>query len=508
MQGTPEVGIRKVVIAGGGTAGWMAAALLSKSFSSALDIELVESEQIGTIGVGEATIPPLKLFNDTLGIDENDFLAKTGGTFKLGIQFEGWGSPQDCYMHAFGDIGLDLGLGNFYQYWLRSQREGNRHKLWDYSLNEYAARNNRFDRIEKISGTPMHGIVHAYHLDAGLYAAYLRAYSEARGVRRVEGRIVSVHRDPNEGYVESLQLEDGQVLGADFFIDCTGFRRLIIGEALGVPFEDWTHWLPCDRAMAVPCKPAQPVLPYTRAIARDVGWQWRIPLQHRLGNGHVYCSAQMSEDEAASILLSNLDGETDEDPRPLKFTTGRCREFWHRNCLALGLASGFMEPLESTSIHLIQSCISRFVRHFPSSHRDEVTTEHFNRESLFEFDRIRDFIILHYKANQREGSEFWDACRHMDVPESLSYRMNLFRQGAQVYREMGELFTEASWVQLLVGQNLEPRSYHRLADSIGLEQLQGYMRDVQTIVVSAVRKMPEHADFIRAHCRASFAEIY
>ena len=507
MERTPVTSIQKIVIAGGGTAGWMAAALLSKTFSSALDIELVESEQIGTIGVGEATIPPLRLFNETLGIDEDDFLANTGGTFKLGIQFEGWGSPNDCYMHSFGEIGLDLGLGKFYQYWLRSRREGNQHRLWDYDLNEIAARRNRFDRFEKVAGTPMQGPVHAYHLDAGLYAAYLRTFSEARGVRRTEGRIVSVRRDANSGHVESLELEDGQVLAGDFFIDCTGFRRLIIGQALGVPFEDWTHWLPCDRAMAVPCAPVQPLIPYTRAIAREAGWQWRIPLQHRLGNGHVYCSAHMSDDEAASILLSNLDGETSEDPRPLRFTTGRCREFWHKNCLAIGLAGGFMEPLESTSIHLIQNCISRFVRHFPSSRNDDVTAEHYNRESLFEFDRIRDFIILHYAANQREGSEFWDACRHMELPEALAYRMKLFRQGAQVYREMGELFTEPSWVQVLVGQNLEPETYHRLADSISLEQLQGYMRDVQTIVVTAVKKMPEHADFIRAHCQASFAEI-
>ena len=507
MNDTSDTGIRKLIIAGGGTAGWMAAALLAKSFAGALKIELVESEQIGTIGVGEATIPPLKLFNDALGIDEDDFLAKTGGTFKLGIQFEGWGDPEDCYMHAFGDLGLDLGLGNFYQYWLRSRREGNQHRLWDYSLNEFAARHHRFDRIQKIPETPMQGLVHAYHLDAGLYAKYLRTFSEARGVTRTEGRIVSVHLHESQGHIESLQLEDGQLLSADFFIDCTGFRRLLIGQTLQVPFEDWTHWLPCDRAMTVPCESVLPMLPYTRAIARSAGWQWRIPLQHRLGNGHVYCSAFMSEDEAASILLANLDSQTSDDPRPLRFTTGRCREFWHKNCLALGLASGFMEPLESTSIHLIQSCVSRFVRHFPSSNKDEVTAQHFNRESLFEFDRIRDFIILHYKVNQREGEELWDACRHMEVPEGLAYRMKLFRQGAQVYRELGELFTEAAWVQLLVGQNLEPKNYHRLADNIDLQQLQGYMRDVQTIVVGAVKKMPDHADFIRAHCRASFAEF-
>ena len=346
----------------------------------------------------------------------------------------------------------------------------------------------------------MQGPVYAYHLDAGLYAAYLRAYSEARGVKRTEGRISSVEQDPNDGLIVSLTLDDGRRIHGDFFIDCTGFRRLLIGQTLGVPYEDWTHWLPCDRALAVPCEPVLPLLPHTRAIARSAGWQWRIPLQHRLGNGHVYCSALMSDDEAADILIRNLDGIATADPKPLKFTTGRCAKFWHKNCLALGLASGFMEPLESTSIHLIQTGISRLMKHFPSSPRDQVTTEHYNRESLFEFDRIRDFLILHYKANQREDSEFWRACREMRVPDGLDYRMRLFREGAQVYREMGELFTEASWVQVMYGQNVEPQTYHRIADSITLEQLQGYMRDVQTIVVTAVRKMPEHSNFIRAHC--------
>ena len=499
----PGAPVGKIVIAGGGTAGWMSAALLAKSFAGALKIELVESEQIGTIGVGEATIPPLKLFNDTLGIDEDDFLAKTAGTFKLGIQFEGWGRPGDSYIHAFGEIGLNLGLGSFYQYWLRSLREGNTHGLWDYSLNAYAARFNRFDRFARVEGTPMPGPVHAYHLDASLYAKYLRTYAEARGAVRTEGRITTVTQNASSGLIESLVLDDGRRVEGDFFIDCTGFRRLLIGETLAVPFEDWTKWLPCDRALAVPCESVDPLVPYTRSIARRAGWQWRIPLQHRLGNGHVYASACMGDDEAADILLANLDGKATAEPHPLKFTTGRVARFWDKNCLALGLAGGFMEPLESTSIHLIQSGISRFVRHFPSSPFDAVTQAHYNRESLFEYDRARDFLILHYKANAREDSEFWRACREMSVPDGLAYRMQLFGDGGQVFRELGELFTEASWVQVLLGQNLEPASYHRLADGIGLAELQGYMRDVQTIVVRAVRKMPEHGAFIREKCAYS-----
>ena len=497
MHTDPGAPIEKIVIAGGGTAGWMAAALLARCFGDALRVELVESEAIGTVGVGESTIPPIKRFNEALGIDEDDFIRKTGATFKLGIQFDGWGNPDDCYMHAFGRIGLNLQLGDFHQYWLRSRAEGNPDGLWNYSINALAAKTHRFDRLDP---GPNGRFGYAYHFDASLYAAYLRAYSEARGVTRTEGRIALVERRSADGLIASLKLDDGRRIHGDFFIDCTGFRRLLIGEALGVPYEDWTHWLPCDRAFAVPCESAPPLLAHTRAVAKNAGWQWRIPLQHRLGNGHVYCGAFMSDDEAAAILLAGLDGEAAADPKPLRFTTGRCREFWHKNCLALGLAGGFMEPLESTSIHLIQKGISRLVGNFPSSPADEVTARLFNRELREEFDGIRDLLILHYKSNQRMDSAFWRACREMSVPDELHYRMQLFREGAQVYTTQWEMFSESSWVQVLLGQNVLPRTYHRLADSIGSAELRGYMAKVKAAVVDTVRKMPGHADFIAAHC--------
>ena len=497
MPADPDAPIRKIVIAGGGTSGWMAAALLARCLVDTVKVELVESEAVGTVGVGEATIPPITRFNETLGVDEDDFLKKTGATFKLGIQFDGWGRPFDCYTHAFGKIGLDLQLGPFYQYWLRSRAEGNPDNLWNYSINALAATVHRFDRVDP---GPNGQFAYAYHFDARLYAAYLRDYSEARGVTRTQGRIASVERHSANGLIASLTLDDGRQVRGDFFIDCTGFRRLLIGEALAVPYEDWSHWLRCDRALAVPCESAVPLLAHTRAIARSAGWQWRIPLQFRLGNGHVYCSAFMSDDEAASILLANLDGKATADPKPLRFTTGRCREFWHKNCVALGLAAGFMEPLESTSIHLVQKGISRLVENFPTSPRDEVTPRLYNRQIQSEFDGIRDFLILHYKANQREGSEFWRACREMRVPDELDYRMQLFREGARVYSAQSDIFPEGSWVQVLLGQNVLPRTYHRLADSIGSAELHEYMSRVKGAVVNTVRKMPSHADFIATHC--------
>ena len=497
MPADSDAPIRKIVIAGGGTGGWMAAALLARCLGGAVRVELVESEAIGAIGVGEATIPPIRHFNDTLGIDEDDFIRKTGATFKLGIQFDGWGRPFDCYTHAFGKIGLDLQLGDFYQYWLRSRAEGNPDKLWNYSISALAAAVHRFDRVDP---GPKGQFSYAYHFDASLYAAYLRAYSEARGVKRTEGRIAHVECDSTDGHIVSLALDGGRKVRGDFFIDCTGFRRLLIGEALGVPYEDWSHWLPCDRAVALPCESTLPLLAHTRAIARSAGWQWRIPLQHRLGNGHVYCSALMSDDEATAILLAGIDGKATADPKPLRFTTGRCREFWRKNCVALGLAAGFMEPLESTSIHLIQKGISRLVGNFPSSPADEVAPRLYNREMQVEFDGIRDFLILHYKENQREDSDFWRACRDMRPPDELDYRIQLFRENAQVYAAPGEMFLGNSWVQVLLGQNVVPRTYHRLADSIGSAELRDYMSRVRSAVVNTVRNMPSHADFIAAHC--------
>ena len=507
MPETPDAaGIERVVIAGGGTAGWMAAALLVKTLGANVKIHLVESAEIGTVGVGEATIPPIRHFNRALGLDEDDLLRRTQGTFKLGIRFRGWGRAGDCYTHAFGDIGRDLGMGHFHQYWLRALREGHAGRFWDYSVNETAALANRFDRIDVLPGSPLQGIVYAFHFDASLYARYLREYSERRGVIRTEGRIVEVARRPADGYLESLILADGRRVAGDLFIDCSGFRGLLIEQALGTGYEEWPHWLPCDRAVAVPSEPVRPLTPYTQAIARGAGWQWRIPLQHRLGNGYVYCSRHVSDDEAAAALLDNLDSAPLAEPRLLKFTTGRRRKFWNRNCVALGLASGFLEPLESTSIHLIQTGISWLVRLFPDRRFEQANIDEYNRQCQFDFDRIRDFLILHYKATERSDTPFWRDCRDMSVPERLRHRLALFEAGGGVYRELGELFTESAWLQVMLGQNILPSGYHAIADGITGDQLRQFLRDLKTIIGGAVQRMPAHGEFIREHCAAAATE--
>ncbi len=483
----------------------MAAALLAKTMGSTVKIQLVESAEIGTVGVGEATIPPIRDFNRVLGLDENDFLRRTSGTFKLGIQFRDWGRPGDCYMHAFGEVGRDLGMGAFHQYWLRAVREGVAGRFWDYSVNETAALANRFDRIDKLPGSPLAGIVHAFHFDAALYALYLREYSERLGVDRVEGKIERVERHSDSGFIEALVLADGRRVAGELFIDCTGFRSLLLGQSLGVEYEDWSHWLPCDRAAAVPSEPVNPLGAYTRASARVAGWQWRIPLQHRIGNGHVYCSRYMSDDEAVAVLLANLDGNPLEEPRLLKFTTGRRRRFWHLNCVALGLAGGFMEPLESTSIHLIQTGISWLTRLFPDRRFEQANIDEFNRRCLFDFDRIRDFLILHYQLNEKDDLPFWRDCRNAPAPEALKHRLELFEAGGGVYRELGELFTETAWLQVMLGQNVHPRSHHSIADGLTSGQLAEYLRNLRTIIQGAVARLPQHEDYIRRHCAAAMA---
>ncbi len=498
-----HVPIERVVIAGGGTAGWMAAALLAKTMGPTIEIHLVESADIGIVGVGEATIPPIREFNAVLGLDEHDLLRRTQGTFKLGIQFRDWGRLGDCYMHAFGYIGRDLGLGSFHQYWLRGLQEGHAGRFWDYSVNETAALANRFDPAEKLPHSPLPGIQYAFHFDAALYARYLREYSERRGVVRTEGMIVDVERRAADGFIQALVLADGRRLAGDLFIDCTGFRALLIGKALGTGYEDWSHWLPCDRAVAVASEPVRPLGCYTQATAHQAGWQWRIPLQHRIGNGHVYSSRYLSDDQATAVLLDNLDGRPLGEPRPLRFTAGRRRICWNRNCVALGLASGFLEPLESTSIHLIQTGISLLVRLFPDRRFEPANIDEYNRQCLSYFDRIRDFLILHYKATQRGDSPFWRDCAQIVAPERLQHRLALFEAVGGVYRESLELFAEPAWLQVMLGQNIVPRGYHGIADGIGSAQLRQFLQDLKTIIQGAVQGMPEHEAYIRAHCAAA-----
>ena len=495
--------IKKIIIVGGGTAGWMTAAMLIKFMGKKLDITLVESDTIGTIGVGEATIPPIQIFNNVLGLDENELLKQTQGTFKLGIEFENWGKIGDSYMHAFGPIGREVGMVPFQHYWGRAKQSGNPSSLWDYSLNYQAAITDKFDRLNVIPGTPVAGITHAYHFDAILYAKYLRGFCEQLGVVRKEGLITKANLRPEDGFISSLLLKNGETIEGDLFIDCSGIRALLIEEALETGYEDWNHWLLCNRAIAVPCSSVSPTTPYTKSTAHTAGWQWRIPLQHRTGNGHVYCSDFISDDEAASILHDNLDGEPMADPYYISYNTGRRKKFWNKNCIAIGLSSGFLEPLESTSIHLIQSAVVKLIAMFPSANFEQTTIDEYNRQTIFEFERIRDFIILHYHATQRTDTPFWAHCGQMDIPDTLRQKINLFKATGRVVREGAELFTEDAWLQVMIGQNILPEDYHPLAEQLTTEQMSEYLTNLKTIINGAVTKMPSHDDFIAKNCKAT-----
>ncbi len=486
----------RFVIAGGGTAGWMAAAVLARFAPPGTTIDLVESEAIGTVGVGESTIPQIHLFNGGLGLDEAEFVRETKATFKLGIEFDGWLREGETYMHAFGNIGRAAGLLPFQHYWLRAKKLGHAKALQRYSLNELAARTMRMQRGRRTPQSPE--MPYAYQFDAGLYGAFLRRYAEARGVTRHEGMIASVERDGESGNIAALRLDDDRRIASDFFIDCTGFRGLLIAGALGSGFEDWSHWLRCDRALAVPCANGGDFTPYTRTIARKAGWQWRIPLQHRIGNGHVYSSAHMSDDEAASILLANLDGEPLGDPRPIAFTSGKRREHWKGNCLAVGLSAGFMEPLESTSIHLVQSAISRFLAVLPSGPETApAIVDHFNAQATFEWSRIRDFLVLHYAANEREGEPFWDAVRSMELPDTLTAKIEQWRATGFIHREHEELFTEVGWFQVFAGQGVESRGYNPVADALPEADLRALLDGTEASLVEEVKQMPRHLDFVQ-----------
>lgn len=489
--------VQNIVIAGGGSSGWMAAALLARFFHQRMNITLVESSAIGTIGVGEATIPPIKTFNDVLGIDERDFLKQTRGSIKLGIQFENWRREGDRYMHAFGEIGRNLGIAGFHHYWMRAREMGHAGDFWDYSLNYQAARHGKFTPLPMIPRTKLPGLNHAYHIDAGLYAQMLRQYSEKLGVKRVDAKIEQVIRHPERGDIDSLALDNGDTVSGDLFIDCTGFRALLIGDALGVEFEDWSHWLPCDRALAVPSERAETVQPYTRAIAHEGGWQWRIPLQHRTGNGLVYSHRHLSDDEACHRLLSNLDTPALDEPRPIRFTTGRRRQQWCQNVVAIGLSSGFLEPLESTSLHLVQQGLTRLVKLFPHRRIEPSDIEEYNRQSQIEFERIRDFIILHYHLNDKSDSPFWTECREAPKPESLLRRIELFAGSGRVFREQDELFSETAWEQVMLGQGVTPADYHPLAHNLSDEELKEFLASWKRIVDKTVAQLPRHDDFLK-----------
>ena len=494
--------IEKVVIVGGGTAGWISAAALAKLLPRSIRIELVESDAIGTIGVGEATIPQIIRLNAILGIDENEFLQACKGTFKLGIEFHNWGRIGDKYLHTFGQPGMALSNLHFHHYWLRARAEGSAASLWDYSLHQVAADQTKFGKLDRVGNTSMTGLAYAYHFDAGLYARYLRAQAENDGVKRTEGKIVDVALNSETGHIAGVKLESGDDVTGDLFIDCSGFRALLIGEALGVGYQDWSKWLPCNRAVAVPASRTDPLQPYTKAIAHDAGWQWRIPLQHRTGNGHVFCDSFTSEDKAVETLLNNLDGEPQSDPFPIRFQTGRRNAFWEKNCVSIGLSSGFLEPLESTSIHLIQSNISRLIELFPSKGFNDANIAEYNRQTAREYELVRDFLILHYHQTERDDSEFWRYCANMDAPDSLTHKLELFSGSGHLFKDPEDLFREASWVQVMIGQGVSPAAYHAMADRLSSDQLERFLADVRTIIHKAVDQLPTHSDYIEAHCRS------
>jgi tryptophan halogenase len=498
--------VESIVIVGGGTAGWMTAALFSKVLTRGMRIRLIESDEIATIGVGEATIPQIKHFNEVLEIDENEFIRRTQGTFKLGIEFVNWGKMGDAYIHGFGRIGQDLGTLKCYQYWLKMRKVAAIPGLEQYSINTVAPRHGKFMRsVPDMKSSPLADITNAFHFDAGLYARFLRDYAEARGVVRTEGKILDTVLRESDGYLEAVVMQSGERIGGDLFIDCSGLRGLLIEQALHTGYESWNHWLPCDRAIAVPCESDDSLLPYTRSTALEAGWQWRIPLQHRIGNGHVYASEFISDDEATSVLLGNLDGKVNANPRYIKFSAGKRRKIWNKNCVAVGLSSGFLEPLESTSIHLIQTTIFRLLRYFPSLGFRAADSDEFNRRADFEYERIRDFLILHYKATQRDDSPFWDYCRNMVIPQSLQTKIDLFRSHGRIFREWDELFGEESWLQVMLGQGIQPEDYDPLVDERPVEEVARYLSDIETVIRKCVAVMPSHKDYIAVTCAAGRA---
>ena len=494
--------IRNVVIVGGGTAGWMSAALLSKTYGRRLSITLIESDEISTIGVGEATIPHIQSFNRLAGIDENDFLKATQGTFKLGIDFRDWGAPGERYFHAFGPIGQQVGWLYPHQYWLKARQLGRTGSMDAYCIGAQASRNNKFMPADlKVKNSPLAEISHAYHFDASLYAKYLRKQAEARGVTRVEGKIVGHTKRAADGFIESVTLDRGETIAGEFFLDCSGFRGLLIEQALGAGFEDWSHWLPCNRALAVPCASVAPLTPYTRSTKREAGWQWRIPLQHRIGNGYVYSSEHISDDEAAANLLRRLDGEALADPRPLRFTAGKRRKAWVKNVLAVGLAGGFLEPLESTSIHLVQTALFRLLALFPDKKFASADIDIFNSKADAEYEWIRDFIIAHYKLVD-ESAPLWRHCKAMPIPDSLQEKLDVFASAGRIFTDSYDLFREVSWIQVLIGQGLIPERYDPAVDITSTSEILAHLDNVEQVVSKCVNVMPYHGDYIEKHCRA------
>jgi tryptophan halogenase len=499
--------LRKLVIVGGGTSGWMAAAAISRIMgASGLPIELIESEEIGTVGVGEATIPDIVLFNAMLGIDEHEFVRATNATYKLGIEFRDWTRIGDRYIHPFGLYGLDMMGVEFHHHWLKGRALGDDTPLGDYAISIAAALAGKMEHPRRdLPNSPLAKLAYAFQFDASLYARFLRRMAEANGVVRTEGRIVEVLQNSETGYVEGLKLASGVTVDGDFFVDCSGFRGLLIEQTLKAGFEDWSHYLPCDRAFAVACEHGGDRNPLSRSTARPAGWQWRIPLQHRMGNGYVYSSAHLSDDEAAATLLANLDGAPLGDPRPLRFKAGHRKKAWDRNVDALGLSGGFLEPLESTSIHLVQTGLARLLTLFPTRDIAQADIDRYNRQMEQEYVDIRDFLILHYTATERDDSDFWRMCRAIERPEQLKRRIELFRANGRVFQEKDELFAVPSWLAVLVGQGFEARSYHPAADLLSDDETLTRLKHIREVVASTAAALPTQGEFLRMHGSVSEA---
>ncbi|QIK78049.1 tryptophan 7-halogenase [Sphingomonas piscis] len=501
VQGTDKQGpIESICIVGGGTAGWMtAAALCSKLQGLPVSIRLVESEEIGTVGVGEATLPHIRAFNNSLGISERELMQTTEATFKLGIEFCDWGKIGDRYIHPFGDYGPAIEGVPFYHYWLKLRSEGvnGAGRLDDYSYGVSAAEHYRFRYPAKDPAAVESTFGYAYQFDASLYAKFLRRFSEQRGILRTEGKIASTALDPNTGFVQSVTLESGEAIEADLFIDCSGFRGLLIEQALQTGYDDWSRWLPCNRAIALPTESRGAIGPFTRATARQSGWQWRIPLQHRVGNGHVYCSDFISDEEAERVLLDNLDAPALKGPNRLRFTTGRRKLLWNKNVVAVGLSGGFLEPLESTSIHLIQDGITELIQIFPDKSFNQDDIDEYNRRMELHFERVRDFLLLHYVATQRDDSDFWRHFRSMTLPDSLQEKISAWTERGTIIAYEHGLFLPPSWIAVMMGQNLMPRGYDRRADALPTDVIARNAAAIRANVAAAVAATPTHEDFIR-----------
>ncbi|WAT17554.1 tryptophan 7-halogenase [Aurantiacibacter sp. MUD11] len=497
--------LKNIVVVGGGTAGWMTAAALSRLREGHdLNVTLIESEMIGTVGVGEATIPPFVEFQRLLGVEEAEMMAAVQGTFKLGIQFENWGKLGDSYIHPFGNYGYPIGGITFLHIWHHFRQQGDNRPIQAFNIETMAAYFGKFAKTQDMRRDDLPPVNYAYHINATAYAGFLRKFAEKRGVVRQEGKVVDVQQDPESGFVTSVKLESGQTIAGDLFVDCSGFRGLLIEQTLETGYEDWTHWLPCNRAVALPCNrdDGSPPPPFTRATAHSAGWQWQVPLQHRNGNGHVYCDAFMDADEATDILVKNMAGKPTAEPNHLRFVTGRRKKFWNKNVIAIGLAAGFMEPLESTSIHLINTGINKLMALLSMDGVTEAQANTFNRLTVKEYEKIRDFLILHYNATTRDDSEFWNYCRTMSVPDSLTEKVELFKMNGQVFREEDELFTETSWAAVMMGQGIHMRGHNAMAEALDQEKARHELDEIEKSVRFFVQHMPGHGQYLARYCPA------